>query len=287
MTNRRAGNLVCAISTLVLLASAFSTSAAAWEPTFEESFEAGRLDEENWRLFDFWGNQTLAGNGERQCYVPEALRFEDGMLTIVAERDPRSRDDCSGAQTDLDYTSGMISTARCNEWDACEGEGFSQLYGFFAMRARLPSGRGMWPAFWLVPDDASWPPEIDVMEMLGHDPQTIYMTLHYFDADGERSKQGEAFTGPDTSQGFHEFAVDWQPGLLIWYVDGVERFRVTGEAVPDVPMYMIVNLAVGGYWPGVPDEETSFPAEMQVDWVRAWRRTADTPPDSLPTSPDS
>lgn len=261
-----------------------STSAASWELTFEDDFTGSRLDPEKWRIFDYWGNQTLAGNGELQCYVPEALRVENGLLTIVAEPKASRQDACHGAATNLQYISGMISTADCNPWESCTRVGFAQQYGYFVMRARLPAGKGLWPAFWLVPADASWPPEIDVMEVLGHEPDTVHMNLHFLDETGERGRHGTHFTGKDTSTEFHEFAVDWSPGLLIWYVDGVERFRVTGDDVPHEPMYVIVNLAVGGHWPGSPDRRTAFPAKMEVDYVRVYRRTGETPPDQLPNS---
>src|SRR5690242_15236708 len=152
-----------------------------------------------------------------------------------------------------DYTSGMISSF---------GH-FAQQYGYFEIRAKFPAGKGYWPAFWLLPADKTWPPEIDVLEILGHEPDKVYLTNHWQTAEKHESV-GDSYKGPDFSADYHTFAVDWEPNEIVWYVDGVERFR-SKQGVPAMPMYIIANLAVGGDWPGNPDATTKFPGNMDID----------------------
>ena len=134
------------------------------------------------------------------------------------------------------------------------------------------------PAFWLLPDPLGWPPEIDVLEVLGHEPDKIYLTHHFRDDQRKHASSGGSWKGPDFSANFHEFAVEWSPEQIVWFVDGQERFR-SKKTIPRVKMYMLVNLAVGGDWPGAPDEKTQFPAAFEVDYVRVY----DTAPISTPS----
>jgi beta-glucanase (GH16 family) len=276
---------IAVLSTLFL--GGENHAAAEWKLTFEDDFSGTELDRRTWKTSDYWGNRTLAGNAELQCYMPDAFRVDDGVLQIVAQRQQISQDACFGAEADLAFTSGMISTAGCNRYDdpaKCEAlDQFAQLYGYFEMRARFPAGKGFWPAFWLLPAEGEWPPEIDVVEWLGDNRHTAFFAFHYVD-EGERQKEVGRFDGPDFSQDFHTFAVDWQPGQIIWYVDGVERLRVNDQSVPDQAMYMILNMAVGGYWPGSPDASTRFPSAMEVDYVRVYEWTGETSPAAPPQS---
>src|SRR5262249_52751508 len=146
---------------------------------------------------------------------------------------------------------------------------FSQQYGRFEIRCRVPKGKGMWPAFWLLPEPLGWPPEIDVLETLGHQPSKIYMTHHFLDEQKKHKSDGGSWVGPDFSAGFHEFAVEWSPEAIGWFVDGVERFR-SEKFIPKTKMYLLVNLAVGGEWPGAPDGKTEFPAAFELDYVRVY-----------------
>jgi beta-glucanase (GH16 family) len=176
---------------------------------------------------------------------------DEGVLEITAQH----------AQTvggrgieNYPYVSGLISTQ----------PSFSQTYGYFEMRAELPQGKGLWPAFWMLPTDDSWPPEIDVVESIG-DPSHVYMTAHsqYTKSDG-----AEASITPNT---FHTFAVSWDKRDLVWYIDGGEAARVPTPDDMHKPMYMLANLAVGGNWPGAPDRSTPFPAKLMIDYIRAYR----------------
>jgi beta-glucanase (GH16 family) len=177
----------------------------------------------------------------------------NGQLVLRAER--KARDG-------MPFTAGMVASH----------DKFSQRYGWFEARMQLPRGRGLWPAFWLLPDNRKWPPEIDIMEHKGRIPDRVWMTLHLPQPGTWQSKSsGGEWAGPDFTAGKHTFAVEWEPGSIRWFIDGVERHRIE-QPMPDLPMYLILNLAVGGDWDGNPDATTIFPAEMLVDWVRVYRR---------------
>ena len=177
-----------------------------------------------------------------------------GALHLTARRERAQGFLQSGEAREFGYTSGMVSS---------HGN-VSFTYGYVEFRARLPKGKGLWPALWLLPEGHRWPPEVDVMEYIGEQPDRVYMTNHPGDGSDATSF---AYVGPDFSQDWHTFAVDWQPGSLTYYVDGQVR-GVIDKGVPSQPMDVVMNLAVGGSWPGSPDASTSFPATMDVDSVR-------------------
>jgi len=152
------------------------------------------------------------------------------------------------------YISGLITTQ----------PSFAQTYGYFEMRAELPQGRGLWPAFWMLPHDESWPPEIDIVESIG-DPSHIYMSAHS-KITGTASVEAHI-----TAHAFHTFAVSWDPRQLIWYVDGVEAARTQTPGDMHKPMYLLANLAVGGNWPGTPETSERFPAKLMIDYIRAYK----------------
>jgi beta-glucanase (GH16 family) len=219
-------------------------------PVFADEFGGDRVDFGTWRSGYPWGctNQT---SGERQCYTPDALEVRDGVLRITADRP---------GPGGYPYRSGMITSYQT----------FAQTYGYFEMRARVPRGKGLWPAFWLLPAVAGkWPPELDVMEVFGSQPARVLMAQHYRDGAGRPADRLRTWAGPDFSAGFHTFAISWSASSVVWYVDGVERFRSRRD-VPDEPMYVLVNLAVGGDAPGQPDAGTRFPSVLEVDYVRVW-----------------
>ncbi len=151
---------------------------------------------------------------------------------------------------------------------------YVQKYGVFAMSAKLPAGKGLWPAFWLMPADKSWPPEIDVMEVISTKPGTLYTTVHTaFPTRQTVFGQGNE-THLDLSAAFHEYAVDWGPEQIDWYFDG--KLVYSQPTPPDLhqPCYIIANLAVGkpDSWGGAPDAATHFPATMQVAYIKVWQR---------------
>ena len=135
-------------------------------------------------------------------------------------------------------------------------------YGYFEIRAKLPKGPGIWPAFWLTNDSTL---EIDGLEALGDRPSRIYQTLH---ENGAQVYQGLK-DGPDYSADFHTYGIDWQPTYVKWYIDGVCTTTYT-HAMPADPMWICLNTAVGGAWPGQPTAATTFPVDYDIDYVRVY-----------------
>ncbi|HSD84406.1 MAG TPA: glycoside hydrolase family 16 protein [Anaerolineae bacterium] len=239
-----------------------------WQLIFQDEFEGAVLDTRQWVTCYWWDKQgcTIRTNRELEWYQPENVSVRDGVLRLRAQ--PGEVDATDGKT--YHYTSGMISSGRQTDETSTPTK-FSFTYGYAEIRARVPKGQGLWPAFWLLPDDHTSKPEIDVMEILGDQPHTVELRFHYRGPDDETVNVGESWSGPDFSAGWHTFAIDWQPDALVWYIDGVERQRYTDRsAVPAQPMYLILNLAVGGNWPGSPDASTPFPSDYLVDYVRVW-----------------
>jgi beta-glucanase (GH16 family) len=142
-------------------------------------------------------------------------------------------------------------------------------YGYVEIRAQVPKGQGLWPAVWLLAQGADSAEEIDIMEVLGGDPGTVHTTIHYKRPTGQKMVKGYETHGTDFSADFHTYAVDWEWDKIVWFIDGKEVFRVT-DHVPHEPMYLIANLAVGGAWPGYPDQTTQFPATFRIDFIRVF-----------------
>jgi beta-glucanase (GH16 family) len=172
------------------------------------------------------------------------------------------------------YTSARLKT---------QGK-FDQAYGRFEARIRIPYGQGIWPAFWMLGNNiqsAGWPTcgEIDIMENIGREPAIVHGTMHgpgYSGANGIGAPY--ALTTGAFSDAFHVFAVEWEPNQIRWYVDGNLYQTRTPADLPsgstwvfDHPHFVLLNLAVGGYWPGDPDSTTVFPQKMYVDYVRVYR----------------
>jgi beta-glucanase (GH16 family) len=232
--------------------------AGAWRSVFRDEFDDAALDPV-WHTAQWWDRTvTVVGDGELQAYAPSGVSVGAGMLHLTARKDSRY-----GAP----YVSGMVMTGG-NDSDSNEPR-FNFLYGYMEVRAKLPPGQGMWPAIWMMPasyDDGNG--EMDVLEVVGSTPREANFSLH-------RRGRGDTddWVGPDFSQGFHTFGVDWQADHVAWYVDGVERARMTdrGLICPEA-MYPIINLAIGGDWGGPPNASTVFPATMDVDYVRIWQR---------------
>jgi len=205
------------------------------------------------------GERTLASNHEAEYYSDSSVgvnpfAINDGVLDITAApTNPASN------PLGLPYTSGVITTYKS----------FSQLYGYFEMRAEMPAGAGFWPAFWLLPENNSWPPELDVTEQIGAKPGIDYVTAHT-NVGGFNSTIGSAIDVGDTYQGFHTYGVNWTPTTITWYFDGQEIATCATPADMHTPMYMIANLAVGGAgsWPGPATPGST--ATMQIDYVRAY-----------------
>lgn len=214
------------------------------------------------------------GNNELQYYTAgtgNAALDGAGHLVITARSDDSGTYDCDYGP--CEYTSGRLLT----QWK------FSHQYGRFEARIRVPEGKGLLPAFWLLGEDASenpWPNsgEIDVMEILGDDPGTVKGSMH---GPGYSGSQALSFghglpDGESFADDFHTYAVEWNPQGITWLVDGKAYGTAGPEAigghtwVGDKPYFILLNLAVGGDWPGSPDASTPFPADMVVDYVRVY-----------------
>jgi beta-glucanase (GH16 family) len=215
---------------------------------FHDEFEDGALDTSIWHTEYPWGRTN---SNEAQYYTPGAFEFVNGVLRIRADR---------RTIRDHEYSSGVLASYG----------NFAFTYGYIEFRAKIPAGQGLWPALWMLPDDRTQSGEIDIVEILGHEPHRAYTFLHFVDSNGESTDEGKSHSGPDYSQEFHLYAVHWSKDLIIWYIDNTEVFRITHH-VPSYPMYLLMNLAVGGTWPGYPDESTGFPAYFDIDYVRVYQ----------------
>ncbi|KQV38355.1 MULTISPECIES: family 16 glycosylhydrolase [unclassified Rhizobium] len=211
---------------------------------------------------------TLHTNGEQQWYVNPTyaptrslnpFTVNNGILTIDAAPVPDGAQQAVGGRA---YTSGMLTTH----------SSFVQTYGYFEIRADMPNDRGAWPAFWLLPEDGKWPPELDVVEMRGQEPQTIHTTVHSMETGSHTMKH--TATDVPTTDGFHNYGLLWTKDELVWYFDDVEIARAATPSDMHDPMYMVVNLAVGGAG-GTPSGDFADGAQMKIDYVRAYSLDSD------------
>jgi beta-glucanase (GH16 family) len=254
--------------------STTSTSAAATPPVagyvlkFDDeftSFNGNASGTNGWMTQYPWRGGTRTNNpGLEVEYDSDSsvgvnpFSIVNGVLQIQATQASSTGANAAG----LPYNSGAIASSNS----------FRMQYGYFEMRAQMPPGAGLWPAFWLVPTNLSWPPEIDVLEQLGV-PTVIHETLHFTDSSGADAQESVPATVADTTTGFHTYGVDWEPGTVTMYFDGVQTAQWATPSDMNQPMYMIINLAIGGeagVWAGVPNGSTVFPANMLIDYVRAY-----------------
>jgi serralysin len=256
-------------------------------PTFNEDFNSKSTIGSVWNTnFGYAGDGlnsfTLPGNGEQQIYTSASFHgtqsaslgldpfsVNNGVLTISATK---VSDAQSQQMWGYHYSSGMLES------------NYTQTYGYFEMKAALPQGQGLWPAFWMIGDQNK---EIDVLEGLGSDTKTANNAVH----SPTVPALGNASFNPYAT-GFHTYGVMWTPQTLTYYVDGSAVWQTATPSDMNSPLHMIVNLAVGGNWPGSPDATTPFPANMQIDYVRAYAipglttSSGATPPVvSTPTTP--
>ncbi|WP_458107468.1 family 16 glycosylhydrolase [Arthrobacter sp. R3-55] len=226
------------------------------------------------------------GNGELQYYTSStgnAAADGQGNLAITARKENPADYQCHyGA---CQYTSARLITA---------GK-FSRTHGRFEARLKLPKGQGTWPAFWMLGDNVftdGWPAsgELDVMENVGKEPGTVWGSIHGPGYSGANSSSA-GYTLPNgTALGdaFHTFTADWGPDSITWYIDGTPYSRKTKATTPepwvfDHYFFLLLNLAVGGYWPGPPDPGTAFPQSLLVDYVRVFElAAAPSPPATAP-----
>jgi hypothetical protein len=249
--------------------------------TFDEDFSGG-ISPKRWK-FGFRSadviNRLQWGNKEKQIYFDgkflklgvDPFTVKDGILSITAQPiQPEVKDavvkaavafpfkDAIAAIRDAGYTSGMLQSQGL----------FQQTYGYFEIRTKLPAGKGIVPGFWLMPADGSWPPEIAPLEQFGNTLVTT-QTLHS-KADGQNSEQHRVTIGIDGGSDFHTYGVMWKPDTISFYIDRIPTAEFATPADMHKPFYLLLTLAVGG-WSGAPDASTTFPATMEVDYIRAWQ----------------
>jgi beta-glucanase (GH16 family) len=262
-----------------------------WTLVWSDEFMSNTIDSSKW-TYDI-GNWIVDekgtgispgwGNNELQYYTdsPENSFIQNGKLVIKAKKEEVPVTDQFGS---YQYTSAKLKTKGL----------FSKKYGKFEARIKSPQGKGYWPAFWMMPEKdvyGSWPTsgEIDIMEAAGKDPSRIGGTIHYGEQYPNNTYKGAEYHFPEGEAitDFHTYGVEWEPGEIRWYVDGKlyqtlnnwfskGKDQASKYAFPapfDQEFYMILNLAIGGWYGGNPDETTQFPGEMEVDYVRAYELT--------------
>jgi hypothetical protein len=229
------------------------------------SFTSSPDGSRGWMTTGGAGWRTLESNHEAEYYSDPSVGVDPfshagGVLTITAT--PGSN------PLHLPYNSGIITTQKT----------FAAKYGLFQVSARMPAGAGLWPAIWLLPVDLSWPPEIDMMEGLQDRTNEIHVGANT-KIDGKLTGKGDWVYVGDTTGAFHMYGVDWEPDRVTWYFDGNTIYSEDTFPGTDKPMYLLINLAVGGAgsWPGPPTSARTFPARMQVNgaWFHASPNTVE------------
>ena len=247
-------------------------NSSTWVLTWSDEFNGSNgsaPDPAKWAIEtggNGWGNNELEYYTARSQNAHQA----DGNLVITALQETYTGTD----GVTRNYTSARLKTSAL----------FNQAYGRFEARIKIPAGQGLWPAFWMLGQDigtAGWPAcgEIDIMENVGFEPSKVHGTVHGPGYSGSHGLTG-VYTLPAGrfSDAFHVFAVEWEPSAVRFYVDGNLYETRTPADLPagtrwvyDHPFFVLLNVAVGGDWPGSPDGSTVFPQTMLVDYVRVYR----------------
>jgi len=267
----------CSADRLPIPTAPTPPSPASWTLVWSDEFsspDGSAPDPSKW-TFDTGGKGW--GNTELECYTNrlQNAQINGGNLVITAQQE-NAPFVCSDGSTNS-YTSARLKTQGL----------FSQAYGRFEARIKVPAGQGMWPAFWMLGKDittAGWPTcgEIDIMENIGKEPGTVHGSLHGPSTTTRTSDATAIFTlpaGQAFADDFRLFAVEWEPGAVRFYVDSnlyatftESQWPAGGTWVFDHPFFIILNVAVGGNWPGSPDSTTVFPEHLLVDYVRVYTR---------------
>ena len=199
---------------------------------------------------------SFTGGGDSPLGIVLHEHTDSGTLRLKGYQTP---DDKLNIVDDFPYIAGMISA----------NKSFAQTYGYWEIKCRFEATKGHHWALWLLPADNSWPPEIDIVEYVGHAPDEFYMTGHWDDGEGHRSNF-ETFTGEDLSQ-WHVFGFTWTPDEMTWFLDGKEMKQMANFV--DKPMYLLMTPEIGSRWTGPPDETTIWPTVGEIDYVRIYQQT--------------
>lgn len=223
--------------------------------SFREECDGTTLNSAVWNTQMIVGDSMFRSWGQRADWMAdESIAVSGGVCSITAQ---------NRASGDRAYTSGVLNTA----------QRFEQRYGFFEARIKAPSGRGFWTVWWLRSVN-SWPPAINVMDLFGDSPTSVRASVWWEAASGSRSS-GTPLVAEDWTLEYHVFGVDWRPDELIFYVDGIERFR-DQASIPSLntPLYPTLNLSIAtGEAAPPPDATTPWPGVLAIDWVRIYERT--------------
>lgn len=252
-------------------------SPAGWTLAWSDEFNGpdGSVPDLSKWTYDTGGKGW--GNSELECYTNrlQNAQIKGGNLAITAQQEGTPFVCSDGSMNN--YTSARLKTQGL----------FSQAYGRFEARIKIPAGQGMWPAFWMLGNNittAGWPTcgEIDIMENIGREPGRVHGSLHGPSTTNRTSDATSIFTlpaGQAFADDFHVYAIEWEPGVVRFYVDSnlylafaQSQWPTGGTWVFDHPFFIILNVAVGGNWPGSPDRTTVFPQRMLVDYVRVYTK---------------
>lgn len=249
---------------------------------FSDEFNGNALDTSKWETcspqMNYVNGICYAHDGERQQYTPNALsivNYPEGGRGLEISATPTNRTWGNTRPNNVPYgstvyESGVISTGPNRFGQAASGyQPFSYKYGYYETRMKFPKGQGYWPAAWTFGADNVAGYEIDNVEAINNNMNWADMSYHY-----PGGQSDEWYQTPDMSAGFHTYGVDWQPDHISWYFDGkLARSVFTNTSkIQSKDAYLILNLAVGGDWPGAPDGTTKFPGKMDIDWVRIWTK---------------
>lgn len=268
-----------------LMVAGSLASAAEWKLVWADEFDKpGLPDPAKWTY-----EEGFIRNREAQFYTcgrAENARVENGVLVIEARREkflnpnyrPGAQSDWKRASEFADYTSASLTTRGIAAW----------RYGRIEVRAKLPGGRGMWPAIWMLGADrsAGWPAcgEIDIMEFVGYEPETIHGTVHTAKYNHvKKTQKGARLQVKAPDKDFHVYAIEWSAERIDFFVDGKKYFTFANEhsgsdAWPfDKPHYLILNTAVGGSWGGAKGIDSSiFPTRFYIDYVRVYEKASES-----------
>ena len=222
----------------------------SWNMLFDDEFNGTSLDTTKWRTDSNWGMGIGCQDNTNN------VKVSNGILNLYGRNGQSAN--CSKSN----YTESVIETAGFND-----PKPFVFTYGYTEARVNIPPGQGLWPAVWLYSASGGCD-ELDLAEWLDNNTSTIYMTPHYSDC----SAATVPYTGTNWASGWHTIGLDWEPGKLTWYIDGASVRTVTDSRVPNLAMYALLDLTVGGSWPGNPNSTTLFPADYQVDYLRVWQK---------------
>jgi beta-glucanase (GH16 family) len=236
-----------------------------WTVVMHDEFEGTVLNNELWNTQYPWGEDNN-GDGSDNCYLSRNAALNgNGILVLTGRKGEIEGIGRNGTSKSWPYNSGQVNTFRK----------FSLQYGAVEIRAKVPKGPGAWPAFWALPADGSWPPEVDVMEMYGKAPNVLEMTYHWGGADDPQEQHADTRLSPpaDLSEAFHVYGCEMSPDAISWYLDGEKQWSFTKkEEISQLkPLYLVCNLAIGGL-SGDPSGNT-WSQEYLVDYIRAWTPT--------------